>query len=652
MGRAKHKEEVHDTAAGLQEFLPVATARVFDLQKAAATTDGGLDALKSNVKATNERNRIFDQKGALAPPYDPQLLGTLYDHSAALRPNVEAYATNIDAFGHRFESLTEPDHNGQPVASADPEVTDGNPVTDPAPEPTALPPVDPKMKLLVDAEKKGLKRFFDYCCIEQSFSELRQMTRQDVESTGNGYWEVLRNTEGRVTQFVYIAGIAMRLMPLGDQVPVELKILDEDGNPATIRRYRRFRRFIQIVGDLNNVVFFKEFGDVRIMSSKTGKYYPTVEAMKAVEDGVASLATEVKHFKIHSPLSAYGVPRWIGALVSVMGSRMAEEVNFAYFDNKSVPPLAILVSGGRLAAGAVKRIQDYIQNEVKGRSNFHKILVIEAEPAAGVTASDQTGKMKIEIKPLTSAQHNDAQFQNYDERNIDKIGSMFRMPRLLRGDARDFNRATAAAALDFAEMQVFQPARQSFDWIINREFLADMGIRFWKFVSLAPVTRDPTAMSEIIRNLVNAGTLTPGEGRELAADVFNRDFAKINALWTKQPLVVTLAGMAGGVPGFANGKPQGGADGLAGGDKTDSGMANNPEAHKRFVDLLFELKKSLEDAEAQQREAFVAQHLKQMNKNIGGELEREVIKVPLATFKKLVGPKKFKELTGDASSAG
>lgn len=620
------------SAERLQEILPVVSARVFDVQKADAP-----DALRSNVQSPTERNKIFTNHGALEPPYDPALLGELYDHSVALRPNVDAYATNIDSFGHRFEPLSDPDHNGEPGSqpdddSAEPETA----------KPDAPAEVDPARKAAIDLEKRELKRFFDYCSIEQSFAELRQMTRQDIEAVGNGYWEVLRNADKRVTQFVYMPGFAVRLLPVGEQIEIELKILDENGEPSTVKRYRRFRRFIQLVGN-NKAIFFKEFGDPRLMSSVTGLYYKDAIAMAQAdgEGGKASIATEVKHFKIHSPKTPYGVPRWIGALISVMGSRMAEEVNFSYFDNKAVPPLAILVSGGRVGEDAVKRIQDYVQNNLKGRANFHKILIIEAEPAAGVASSDQSGKVKIELRPLTAAQNNDAQFQNYDERNIDKVGSMFRLPRLLRGDARDFNRATASSALDFAEMQVFQPARQSFDFTINREFLADMGIRYWKFVSLAPVTRDPSAMSDILRNLVNAGILVPGEARKLAEDVFNCEFATITADWAKQPLALTLAGMAGGLPGTANGKPQDGADGVPGANGKDPGDASGESAQKRFVGQILQLRKAIEEAEAEAFEHGLADRLVKMNKRLApvprGELETEVIRIPAADMATLIG---------------
>ena len=134
----------------------------------------------------------------------------------------------------------------------------------------------------------------------------------------------------------------------------------------------------------------------------------------------------------------------------------------------------------------------------------------------------------------------------YDERNIDKVGSSFRLPRLLRGESKDFNRATAEWVLRFAEEQVFEPERDHFDFLMNR-LLADMVIRFWRFRSQAPVTRDPGRMTEMVERLVRVGVLTPEEGRELAGDIFNREFRKLGDDWTSRPLILTLAGIQTGV---------------------------------------------------------------------------------------------------------
>jgi PBSX family phage portal protein len=308
---------------------------------------------------------------------------------------------------------------------------------------------------------------------------------------------------------------------------------------------KRFRRYVQVFE--GSKTFFKEFGDPRVMSSATGRYYRDEAALVAEEsEGDGSPpprpATEVIHFSVRSPRTPYGIPRWIGNLLAVLGSRQAEEVNFLYFENKSVPPLACLVSGGRLSASSTERLETFIENRIKGRANFHKILVIEGEQSA--TSLDNAGaRMRIELVPLTMAQHSDALFQVYDERNIDKVGMAFRLPRLLRGDIRDFNRATAEAALEFAETQVFAPERQAFDWLMNRLILSELGVKFWEFRSNAPTTRNPIDLAEIISKLVVNGILTPEEARDLAKGIFNRDLKKIDEIWTRIPPGLVRAGI-------------------------------------------------------------------------------------------------------------
>ena len=50
-----------------------------------------------------ELDTAFAEAGALSPPYDPETLCRLFEHSNSHRPNVDAYATNIDGFGHRLD---------------------------------------------------------------------------------------------------------------------------------------------------------------------------------------------------------------------------------------------------------------------------------------------------------------------------------------------------------------------------------------------------------------------------------------------------------------------------------------------------------------------------------------------------------------------
>jgi len=55
------------------------------------------------MQGEDEDSKRFGTSGALEPPYNPRVLVQLFEHSNSLRQNVDAYSTNIDGFGHRYE---------------------------------------------------------------------------------------------------------------------------------------------------------------------------------------------------------------------------------------------------------------------------------------------------------------------------------------------------------------------------------------------------------------------------------------------------------------------------------------------------------------------------------------------------------------------
>jgi PBSX family phage portal protein len=514
----------------------------------------GSDTQPSNVQPVERRvtdERIFSKEGALAPPYGPEVLTKIFEHSNSLRQNIDAYCVNIDGNGHRFEPVIDLDEDDafdkvkdaiflERIEEAELEGEEISELDFPTDEEIEerIETIREEMRI----EKAKLEVFFKFCSIDESFVSLRKRTRQDKEIMGSGYWEVIRNGVGDPVQFNYIPGFTIRLLPLDNElVEVDMGIKKTPFTYSTIKVSRRFRKFVQVFEKTK--VFFKEYGDPRVISAARGHVYKDVGQLEAEEGKGARQATEIIHYSIHSPRSPYGIPRWIGTLLAVLGSRQSEEVNFLYFENKSVPPLAVLVSGGSLSQNSTKRLEDYIENKIKGRKNFHKILVIEGVPSQSAALDAMGAKVKVEIVPLTMSQQKDALFQKYDERNIDKIGMSFRLPRLLRGDIRDFNRATAEAALEFAEMQVFSPEREDFDWFVNRKILSELGIKYWVFVSNAPTTRNPLDLSKIISDLVKESILTPEEARELSKGIFNRDFKKIDELWVKIPPNLLKAGI-------------------------------------------------------------------------------------------------------------
>ncbi len=262
----------------------------------------------SNVLATpDEQKTLYQNSGAISPPLDPVSLAHLYEMSGALRSNIDAYSVNIDSFGHRFEpiiDLKNPESIEQvklammqeamlgldphgPTGS-EPDLVDtdkvismldklGGQYGDPAPDPGMVPePSEQAVKNRVESirremirERMTVERFFAFCTVDESFEKLRMKTRQDLETGGNAYWEVLRNKAGKIVQFNHVPGFSVRLMPQEHAVqevhmPTRATIITPTLEPVM----KRFRRYVQVAqGSMrgHQLVWFKEFGDQRVV---------------------------------------------------------------------------------------------------------------------------------------------------------------------------------------------------------------------------------------------------------------------------------------------------------------------------------------------------------------------------------------------------
>ena len=506
--------------------------------------DGGEPAVVPNaVPATEDDLRIFSQYGAIPPPYDPRALLNRVEQSTLLRPCLDAMATCVAGFGYRLECTLDPDApefreraaealDQQAMAGGD---KDGAPRLDTDAEVSTLP-------ARIRAERARLEAFFEFVCAESSFVDLRVRSEFDEESTGSAYWEVVRSFDGKPCQFVYVPSDSMRLMRVEPRhIEVEERRRASPIGYVSRKVRRRFRRFVQVLYGAFQA-YFKEFGDERVMSARTGHYYAGIDELAEIEPGAAP-ATEIAHFRLPFPTTAYGVPRWIGALPSVLGARAADEVNYDYWDNNAVPPLAVLVSGGALAAGAADRVTNYVRDNLKGRHNHHKILVLEAEGAGGALTGGGAGnRVRIEIRELN--QQKDGVFLEYRRECAKDVGQQFRIPPILRGDSSDYNRATAEAALAYAEQQVFQHKRATFDYWVNRFLMPALDARYHRFVSNSPVATDSAGVSEALQKL--GDYIAVNEGRKIAKDVFKEaDLPQLDEPWANVPPGLLKAGVAG-----------------------------------------------------------------------------------------------------------
>ena len=421
--------------------------------------------------------------GIIEPPYNLDWLARLPEHSNILGQCIEAMETNIDGFGFTLEPAFEFEEGNKEAES----------------------------------ERKTIEHFFEFCNFELPYSQLRRRVRRDIEVLGNGYWEVIRDGKGDIVWLEHIEGHTMRLTQLDSEyTPVTYMIRDDDSNE--LQEYlsrKRFRRYVQIRD--GKKVYFKEFGDPRLINARTGQ----------VDDNAEVPATEIIHFKLYCPYSPYGVPRWIG--------------NYEYFENNTVPPMALLVNGTSLDDKVVERIEDFINDEMQGRKSFNKMLIIEA-------TSDNDGPVvkagvpTVRFQSLSDAQQKDSLFDNYDKTNREKIRSSFRLPPIFVGLTSDYTRATARESREVAEEQVFGPERADHDFVINRLLFPAMGVRYWKYKSLPPKVNDFEVMSGTLDTFSRCG-LTVREAREEISRLLNHPLSEVDdqSEWLNLPLQVYIA---------------------------------------------------------------------------------------------------------------
>ena len=299
------------------------------------------------------------------------------------------------------------------------------------------------------------------------------------------------------------------------------------------KKYKKYRQ--QVNGQ---TVYFKEFGDKRIMDNRTGEYVEQLD--------IQYQANEIIEFPIGT--MPYGEVRWIGQILSVDGARKAEFLNNNYFENGRHTPLMIMVKGGTLSEESFQKLQGYMDG-IKGEAGQHAFIVLETE-AADNTASFEESKVDIEVKDLAAILQKDELFQNYIDNNRRKAQSAFLLPDLYVGYTTDFNRATAQTAMEVTEKQVFQPERKSLEWVINNKLLNEYGFRHVEAYFLAPDISNPDDLTKILTICNAAGGLTPNKAKQIALEALGEVSEDFPEEWGDVPLSVSQSQQAASMGSF------------------------------------------------------------------------------------------------------
>ena len=204
-------------------------------------------------------------------------------------------------------------------------------------------------------------------------------------------------------------------------------------------------------------------------------------------------------------------------LPSVLGSREAEAVNLRYFEDNTVPPMIMTVAGGRLTRSSFHELKQLLERQGVGRERQNKILLLEAVPE--ITDLEGKGTVQLKIEKLTDTRPSDGLFKEYDDANMAKVRSSFRLPPVVLGQSQDVTFATANVSAYLAETQVFQPERGGHDEFLNKRFVnhpLGLNLKTVKLVSKGPSITNPEEVVKSMTALNVMGGITPRKAIDMA----------------------------------------------------------------------------------------------------------------------------------------
>lgn len=415
-------------------------------------------------------------KTALLPPFKPEFLARCVERSNMLKQCIAAMVTNVGQCGFSVVA-----------------VRDGVEVD--------------------DAEREELESFIEAANSEESLMAVHSKVVDDYETYGYCYLEAIRDRKRRISLLRHVKAITTRLLPK-DEDPQKVQYEVSRGRrKAQVTEFRTFRRFAQIVNGKTR--YFKEFGDQRTLNMDTGDFGPCPAELEA---------TEIIHIKQNST-EAYGVPRWINQLPSVLGSRESEECNLRYFEDNTIPPMILSVAGGRLTKQSYSELKELLQKQGIGADRQHKMLLIEAVPERE-SLDEKGATVTLKVDKLTDARQSDGLFREYDESNQAKIRSSFRLPPVAVGLSQDVTFATANVSAFIAESQVYLPLRNILDEVYNKLLVngeLGLNLKTCRLASQVPLSSNPETIVKSLTALNTMGAITPRMANRLGNQLLQVD---------------------------------------------------------------------------------------------------------------------------------
>lgn len=486
----------------------ISGCQVIQLQRKSAERKGDLDIeTRVYLERTSQADpftEMYKNSQVLKPPYDPIKLYRIKEESDTLTACIDAMKSNVEGFGYDIVYTgTNPENRNSDEAKR---------------------------------QYDRLFDFFDNINENESYTQIAMKKREDKETLGYAAYEAIRARDKSLFALYHAPTIYIRIVAYNKDIdtPVDISLpVRRNGVVRKIKMRRQFKRFCQILPWTQEVRFFKELGDPRILDYKTGLFDPTT----------TNKATELMFMSLpFGGESAYGMPRWSGAILDARGRTASQFLNFDLMDNQGIPPLAVLVTGGLLTQESWTDLQNIFKNS-KGRENFNKTLVLEAIPE--MMGLDEKSNVKLDFKNLTEFRKEDQMFGNYQDKSLENMRRCFRLPPLYTGDARSYNLASARSSQLISEQQIFAPERNLVDEEINRLIVgSEFGIYDWAFRGKGARIVGSEEIALAVEKFSKAGALSINSAITIANEAFGLAIPTYNEEWATLPLAIVQQRMA------------------------------------------------------------------------------------------------------------
>jgi hypothetical protein len=212
---------------------------------------------------------------------------------------------------------------------------------------------------------------------------------------------------------------------------------------------------------------------------------------------------EVGFLAFQDPLNDYyGRPPLLPALLDHVLIRSIGRYNRAFFDNNTVPPLAIVTQGEGVGDEGMKVIQDTLARRGAGASAAHKTLLLEVGQ-----------DVDVQIHKLESERQHEGHFLELQGKSGRRVFAVLRVPYSYVNQDAASSEGVLKEAVRIFMAGVVQPLREWLAAFWNRVLREHMGITDWKIAWRPVEAEDLATRVQMWERLLLRGVISINEVR-------------------------------------------------------------------------------------------------------------------------------------------